>query len=69
MSRHGDRAKRLKVLRRRAEHQGWAVAPTGGGHVRFVAPDGTVVILATSPSDWRAEKNDTARLRRAGLDI
>lgn len=45
----------------------WHVAPFRGGHLRWSSPDGTVVVTAATPSDWRASRNARARLRKAGL--
>lgn len=52
-----------------AHAQGWRVERTPGGHFRAVPPDKTkpIIVLAGTPSDARAIKNDVARLRRAGL--
>jgi hypothetical protein len=46
---------------------GWKVLRDGQGHVRFVAPDGTVTQGALTPSDVRSVPNLRANLKRMGL--
>jgi hypothetical protein len=57
----------LRALARAAHRTGWRVTLTGTGHLRWEAPDGTVVITPSTPSDHRSYRNSRARLRRAGL--
>lgn len=57
--------RRARVL---AAQQGWTVEHTRGGHERWLAPDGAIVIMASTPSDKRAWLNARAALRRAGLE-
>ena len=52
-----------------AKQAGWEVGTTKKGHIRFVAPDGTIVIHSSTPSDHRAWKNLRGALRRSGLAI
>jgi len=60
----------LQQLIRRAVRQGWSVQQRSGGHLCWRAPGrGAQVFSASSPSDWRAQANLKAILRRAGLDI
>ncbi len=60
----------LQQLIRRAVRQGWSVQQRPGGHLCWRAPGrGAQVFSASSPSDWRAQANLKAILRRAGLDI
>lgn len=40
--------KEIEKLARLARRQGWVVAKTRGGHVRFVSPGGEVVVAPTS---------------------
>jgi len=60
----------LQQLIRRAVHQGWSVEQLPGGHLCWRPPGrGVQVFSASSPSDWRANLNLRASLRRAGLII
>ena len=63
--------KQLKELIKTARAQGWTVQQTRKGHWWFRPPDPTAgqVLLAGTPSDHRAWRNATAKLRRAGLNI
>jgi len=59
-----------RVLAQQALREGWRIERTTGGHIRWLAPDArTIIISAGTPSDWRAEHNLRARLRRAGLAV
>lgn len=53
-------------LARAARKAGWVIEPSGKGHLRWTAPDGSWVITAATPSSWGA-RDDRAKLRRAGL--
>ncbi len=58
----------LQQLIRRAVHQGWSVEQRPGGHLCWRPPGrGVQVFSGSSPSDWRANLNLRASLRRAGL--
>ena len=58
----------LQCLIRQAQRQGWSVQLRRGGHLAWKSPSGDgVVFSASSPSDWRANQNLRACLRRAGL--
>lgn len=48
---------------------GWTIRRTRRGHLLWTAPDGTRVVTAGTPSDWRSLRNDLAQLRRAGLTV
>lgn len=48
--------------------EGWRVQETRSGWA-FYPPKGPVVHVHRTPSDWRALRNDVARLRRCGLLI
>lgn len=63
--------KDLKQIREEAERNGWAVAPTSGGHLKWKAPSGKVMFTAATPSDCRAIKNIKAWIRKIeqGLPI
>lgn len=64
--------KDLKGLIRKAEHAGWTVSLTGGGHLKFIPPKGSdsavPVFTGSTPSDHRGFKNLCAMLRRRGLE-
>lgn len=65
-----DAKKAIKDLRDLAEDQGWQVKFTGGGHIRWMPPNSTVMVHTTStPSDYRALENLKRDLRKAGLHI
>jgi len=60
----------LQSLIRTAQRQGWSVQLRRGGHLAWKSPSGDgVVFSASSPSDWRAQLNLRASLRRAGLHL
>lgn len=59
----------LRGLARAAQQAGWTIRLTGGDHLRWESPDGTVVHSSGSPSDRREFMNVRSRLRRAGLDV
>lgn len=62
--------KNMDNLVKLAESKGWRVRRTNSGHWVFYSPNGGVpVTLSASQSDWRAEANNRARLRKAGLDL
>jgi predicted RNA binding protein YcfA (HicA-like mRNA interferase family) len=58
----------LKDLIRDAVAAGFQVARTRSNHVKFVAPNGTVIFGPSTPSDHRSLKNVRAKLRRVGLN-
>jgi len=58
----------LQALIHRARKAGWSVTVRGGGHLAWASPSGDVVVFSgATPSDWRAQANIKARLKRAGL--
>lgn len=61
--------KELHDIAKCARAQGWNIERTRNGHVRFVGPDGNIVIGSGTPSDKRANKNMLAALRRCGMWI
>lgn len=58
----------IQRLAQFAETQEWDVAD-GGKHLLFTAPDGALVTVPRTPSDWRSVRNTVAELRRHGLAI
>jgi len=56
----------IKLIKR-ARGQGWRVEPTKNSHYKFFAPDGTIVVAGSSPSENRGFKNLKSRLRARGL--
>jgi len=58
----------LQQLIHVARKAGWSVQQRPGGHLCWRPPGrGAIVFSASSPSDWRAQANLRACLRRAGL--
>jgi hypothetical protein len=58
---------RYKPVARIARAKGWTITITGGGHLRWQAPDGQFIFTPATPSSYRGVKKDLTRLRRAGL--
>lgn len=56
-------------LGKHAMANGWKIVRTrGGGHLAWQAADGVgLYYTSTTPSDWRAVRNDKAALERMGL--
>jgi hypothetical protein len=52
------------ALARRMRHLGFTVETTGGGHLRWIAPNGAVTFSGSTPSCCHALGNLRARLRR-----
>lgn len=52
-----------------AKKQGFTIERTKGNHWKFIPPDKTkvIVIVAGSPSDFRAINKITSRLKNSGL--
>lgn len=50
-----------------AKAQGWTVDRTTKGHVKFQNPQKQCAVGSGTPSDYRADKNLRARLKRLGL--
>lgn len=57
-----------RALARAAREAGWSIVVTGGGHLRWRSPSGSVVITSSTPGDHRGARNAARHLRRAGLD-
>ena len=45
--------------------EGWIVEVTRSNHVRWVHPNGSIIISSSTPSDWRSWANHLSRMRRA----
>ncbi|ADU51344.1 hypothetical protein Tmar_1231 [Thermaerobacter marianensis DSM 12885] len=60
--------KEVHELLREAARQGWRIEDSGK-HVKLYPPDPRFppVVIAKTPSDWRAWHNNLARLRKFGL--
>ena len=56
----------LKLIKK-AREQGWRVEPTRNGHYKFFAPNGTIVVASSTPSENRGFKNLKSRLRARGF--
>jgi predicted RNA binding protein YcfA (HicA-like mRNA interferase family) len=61
--------KEMREVIRRAQRQGWTITQTGGDHLKWVSPSGSVVFCSSTPSDRRAMKNHTSMLRRHGFNL
>lgn len=62
--------KELKPWVTEALEAGWDFSRTKSGHYRFKPPTGTpwpIVIISSTSSDWRGNKNGFSLLRQAGL--
>lgn len=64
-----SRKKEANQLTKLAEGQGWVVTHTRNGHVKYVSPDGEIVIGSATPGGGRSTLNTRARLMRAGLRV
>ena len=67
MSRRSANKDQLRLVRR-CEDQGLEVTYSKGGHYKIKAPKG-LVVLPSTPSDWRGHRNNVALLRRHGVDL
>ena len=61
--------KRLKPLIDFALKEGWEVARTAGGHLKFTKPGLPPIYTASTPGDRRAGLNALALLRRTDRAI
>lgn len=61
--------KRLKPLIDFAIREGWTVARTPGGHLKFTKQGFPPIYTGATAGDHRADRNALARLRRAGRII
>ena len=59
----------LRAAARTARRAGWLVTYSGSGHLRWEAPDGTVVMTSSTPSSMAGTRAARARLRKAGLTM
>lgn len=61
--------KEIKKIRKELEAQGWRIENRKGGHAMAFPPDRSQppVVLPSSPSDARWQKNLLAQLRRSGF--
>ena len=57
--------KRLRPLIEFALSEGWKVARTPGGHLKFTKQGLPPIYTGSTASDHRADRNALARLRRA----
>lgn len=55
----------LQPLFNYAQANGWTVARTNGGHLRFTKPGRPIIHTGGTPSDWRSVRNALAYLARA----
>lgn len=61
--------KDVKALLKCMEDAGAEVVGFSRNHPRVKMPDGSVISLPSSPSDWRGLRNAASLARRRGLDI
>jgi hypothetical protein len=61
-------AKEAKRVVREAERQGFRVKETKMGWMIYAKEGPEQVLMHKTPSDWRALRNDIARLRRIGFE-
>lgn len=59
----------VQDLAKQAQAAGWRVEQTRNGHLRFLGPNGQIVICSGTPSDCRSVKNTRAQLRRGGCAV
>jgi len=64
------RARAIDMLIEKAWEQGWWCEKRGTGHVMAYAPDGKgMVLLPSTPSEYRGIKNARSLLRKYGLKL
>lgn len=61
------RNKQLFVVSQLAAKQGWDVEMTGGGHLKWTAPDGKIVFTSSTPKGDDGVRKAIADLERFGL--
>ncbi|PUA41376.1 hypothetical protein C5U62_32140 [Pseudomonas protegens] len=61
---HGIKV-RTRQLINFALDNGWQVSRTPGGHLKFTKPGHKPIFISSTPSDYRADRNARANLRRA----
>lgn len=61
--------KQLRDLKKTAEAQGWVVEKTRSNHWKFRGPNGQMVMVGCTISDWRGLKNARNHLRNAGCKV
>jgi transcriptional/translational regulatory protein YebC/TACO1 len=60
-------SKDITKLIKKARQQGWRVEQTKNCHYKFFAPNGTIVVAGSTPSENRGFKNLKSRLRARGF--
>ena len=53
-----------ELVKKLAKEAGWQVSRTKGGHTQLKPPVGEIIVVACTPSDWRAKRNTLARIKR-----
>ena len=61
--------KELKDLKKAVEAQGWTVEKSKSNHWKFKGPNGEMVTVGNTISDWRGIKNAKSHLRNAGCKV
>lgn len=59
--------KEIAKLSQLAINQGWKVERNKNNHLKFLAPNGNIVFVSSTPSDHRALENIKRDLRVNGL--
>ena len=60
--------KQLRALIEFAVSEGWHVKRTRGGHLKFTKTGCAAIYTSSTASDYRANRNAKAQLRRANRD-
>ncbi len=60
----------LEDIKRVAKENDWTFKRTHNNHWQFLSPNGkNIVVVAGTPSDWRAQRKIYAEFKKAGLII
>lgn len=59
----------LDQILREAEKQGCRIEQSKGNHWKIFVPNGSIIVTASTPSDYRSLRNTRARLRKAGIVV
>lgn len=57
------------LLKRVEQRAGWAIAPTGGGHIVVLHNGKQMTSIPSTPSEYRGLMNACLQIKRAGLDL
>ena len=65
----GKNRTQMKQLIVAAERQGWRVVISRSNHVKFLGPQGELVVASLTSSSHKSWVDVRARLRRAGVKV